>query len=258
VTRITGLLLLLCAAPAFADVYHLLDGDRITGKTVSKAGNQYRVQTAFGRLTIPRARIQRIVKDDGSEEVVNAPPVADKAKAPAPTPPPTRLVLIVTGASFWHAWAPAKDAPAPDATLRLDVSLDEEPVATYVDAQPDPDIPGAVVNAFSFDAGIAIDAPAGVTAQAPEARPGRISLKLDLPADRAGERRLRVAYQVNDGTKEAPAWRDVASSSIHATLEPDTPNFIRLRQDRGRMEFSGFGRRKMKNVETFRIEMGME
>lgn len=253
-----ALLLLLLATPALADVYYLLDGDRISGKTVSKAGNQYRVQTAYGRVTLPRAKIQRIVKDDGSEEVVNAPPVLEKAQAPSPTPPPTRLVLIVTGASFWHAWAPAKDAPAPDPTLRLDVSLDEESIATYVDGQVDPDIPGAIVNAFSFDTGIAIDAPPEVTAQAPEARPGRISLKIDLPAERAGERRVRVAYQLNDGPKEAPAWRDVASSSIHATLEPDTPNFVRLRQDRGRMEFSGFGRKKMKNVETFRIEMGME
>ncbi len=250
--------LLAAALPAAADVYHLLDGDRITGKTVSKAGNQYRVQTAHGRLTIPKAKIHKIVKDDGSEEVVNAPAAGDKSPAAAPTPPPTRLVLIVTGASFWHAWAPAKDAEAPDATLRLDVSLDEEPVATYLDAQIDPDIPGAIVNAFSFDTGIAIDAPPGVTAQAPEARPGRISLKLDLPAERAGERRLRVAYQVNDGSKQEPAWRDVAASSIHATLEPDAPNFVRLRQDRGRMEFSGFGRKKMKYVETFRIEMGME
>jgi hypothetical protein len=254
--RISVLLVLLAAAPASADVYQLLDGDRISGKTVSRAGNQYRVQTPYGRLTIPRAKVHKIVKDDGSEEVVNAPPAPEKPATPPPAP--TRLVLIVTGDSFWHAWAPAKDAPPPDSTLRLDVSLDEEPVATYVDAQPDPDIPGAVVNAFSFDTGIAIDAPAAVTAQAPEARPGRISLKLDLPADRAGERRLRVAYQVNDGSKESPAWRDVASSSIHATLEPDTPNFVRLRQDRGRMEFSGFGRKKMKNVETFRIEMGME
>ncbi len=250
--------LLLLALPAAADVYHLLDGDLISGKTVSKAGNQYRVQTPYGRITIPKAKIHKIVKDDGSEELVTAPRASDKVPAPAPTPPPTRLVLIVTGASFWHAWSPAKDAPPPDPTLRLDVTLDEELVATYVDTQTDPDIPGAIVNAFSFDAGIAIDAASSVTALAPEARPGRISLKLDLPPERAGERRLRVAYQVNDGTAAGPAWRDVASSSIHTTLEPDTPNFVRLRQDRGRMEFSGFGRKKMKNVESFRIEMGME
>jgi hypothetical protein len=250
--------LLLLALPAAADVYHLLDGDRISGKTVSKAGNQYRIQTAYGRITIPKARIQKIVKDDGSEEVVNEPPKPDKPVA-TPPPPPTRLVLIVTGASFWHAWSQAKDAPPVDPTLRMDVSVDEELVATYVDAQTDPDIPGSIVNAFSFEPGIAIDAPSEVTAQAPEARPGRISLKLDLPAERAGDRRLRVAYQINDGTAAAPSWRDIASASIHATLEPDAPNFVRLRQDRGKMEFSGFlGKKKMKNVETFRIEMGME
>jgi len=255
--RACAVALLLAAGPAAADVYHLLDGDRITGKTVSKAGNQYRIQTPYGRISIPKTKVQRILKDDGSEEVLSAPPPG-AAPTPSPTPPPTRLVLIVTGASFWQAWAPSKDAAAPDPTLRLDVSLDEEPVATYADTQTDPDIPGAIVNAFSFDTAIGIDAAPGVVAQAPEARPGRISLKLELPAERAGERRLRVAYQVNDGAPGAPAWRDVAFSSIHATLEPDAPNFVRLRQDRGRMEFSGFGRKKMKNVESFRIEMGME
>jgi hypothetical protein len=243
----------LVTLPAAADVYHLTDGDRITGKTISKAGNQYRVQTPFGRLTIPKAKVQRIVKDDGSEEVINAPAAVP---TPAPTPPPLRLVLIVTGASFWQAW-PAKEAPA-DPTLRLLVSLDEESVATYIDPQIDPDIPGAVVNAFSFEPGISIDAAEGVTAQAPEARPGRISLRIDAPSERAGERRIRVAYQINDATKEEPAWRDVSAASIHATLEPDTPNFVRLHQDRGRMEFSGLTKKRMKNVETFRIEMGLE
>ena len=243
----------LVALPAAADIYHLTDGDRITGKTVSKAGNQYRVQTAYGRLTIPKAKVVKIVKDDGSEELVNVPTDVPK---PAPTPPPLRLVLIVTGASFWQAW-PAKEAAA-DPTLRLQVSLDEETLATYVDAKTDPDIPGAVVNAFSFEPGISIDAIEGVTAHAPETRPGRISLRLDAPAERAGERRIRVAYQINEASKEGPAWRDVSAASIHANLEPDTTNFVRLRQDRGRMEFSGLTKKRMKNVETFRIEMGME
>lgn len=245
--------LALLALPAAADVYHLSDGDRITGKTVSKAGNQFRIQTPYGRLTIPKAKVHKIVKDDGTEELLNVP---IGIPTPAPTPPPLRLVLIVTGASFWQAW-PAKEAAA-DPTLRFQVSLDEEPLATYVDAQTDPDIPGAVVNAFSFEPGIAIDAPEAVTAHAPESRPGRISLKLEVPAERAGERRLRVAYQTNDAGKEQPAWRDVSAASIHVALESDTTNFVRLRQDRGRMEFSGLTRKRMKNVETFRIEMGLE
>src|SRR5262245_21017069 len=248
-----AILVALLALPATADVYQLLDGDRITGKTVSKAGNQYRVQTAYGRITIPRAKVAKITKDDGTEEIVNAPTALP---SPSPTPPPMRLVVIVTGASFWMAW-PAKEAPA-DPTLRLQVSVDEETLATFVDAHTDPDIPGAVVNAFSFDPGIAIDAAEGVIAQAPEARPGRISLKLEVPPERAGERRIRVAYQANDAGKEAPAWRDVASGQITATLEPDATNFVRMRQDRGRMEFSGFSKKRMKNLETFRIEMGME
>jgi hypothetical protein len=251
-------LFVLLARAAGADVYYLQDGDRISGKTLSQADGQYRVQTAYGRVTIPKGRITKIVHDDGSEELVQAPaPKPTPEPTPAPAPP-IHLVFVVTGASFWQAWSPAKDA-APDPTLRLAITADEETLVAYSDARTDPDIPGAIVNAFSFDVGnVQVAAAPEVQALAPETRPGRISLRVDLPARLAGERRLRVAYQVNDGSSEAPAWRDVSESAIHAQLKPDTTQVVRLHQDRGRMEFSGFGRKKMKNVESFRIEMGME
>lgn len=241
-----------------ADVYYLQDGDRISGRTLSQADGQYRVQTAYGRVAIPRGRITKIVHDDGSEEIVQA---AAPSATPEPTPAPApaiHLVFVVSGASFWQAWSPAKDA-RPDPTLRLAISADEETLVTYTDAQTDPDIPGAIVNAFSFDlAKLRVAAAETVEALPPDTRPGRISLRVDLPTRLAGERRLRAAYQVNDGTADAPAWRDVAESAIHAELRADATQVVRLHQDRGRMEFSGFGRKKMKSVESFRIEMGME
>lgn len=249
-------LLAALAASASADVYYLQDGDRISGKTLSQAAGQYRVQTPYGRVTIPKGKVEKIVHDDGREEVLQAQP---PLPTPEPPPPPAlHVVFVVTGASFWQAWAPSKDA-APDPTLRLAVSIDERSVATYTDAETDPDIPGAIVNAFSFDAEhVSVAAAAAHSALPPETRPGRISLRLELNPDLAGERSLRVAYQANDGTAAAPAWRDLASGAIHAELKAAATNVVRLHQDRGRMEFSGFGRKKMKNVETFRIEMGME
>lgn len=252
--------LVFVSGAARADVYYLQDGDRISGKTLSIADGQYRVQTAYGRVTIPRGRVTKVVHDDGSEEVVQAPAPPPVPEA-TPPPPAIHLVFVVSGASFWQAWSPAKDA-SPDPTLRLAISADEETLVTYTDAQTDPEIPGAVVNAFSFDVGkVQVAAAETVDAFPPDTRPGRISLRLDLPARFAGERRLRAAYQVNDGSADAPAWRDVAESAIHAELKLDATHVVRLHQDRGRMEFSGFGgfgRKKMKNVETFRIEMGME
>lgn len=247
---------LLAASTAAADTYHLEDGDRITGKTLSQAAGQYRVQTPYGRITIPKGKIRRIVRDDGSEEVLQALPAPTSTPEPTPPPPPpVPLVFVVTGSSFWHAWSPSKDA-ALDPTLRLEVSLDEETVATYSDTQADPDIPGALVNSFSFDAGhVTVGAGEAVSAAPPDARPGRITLRLELPARFAGEHRLRIAYQANDGTVAEPAWRDVVEGAIHAELKAAGGNVVRLHQDRGRMEFS---RKKMKNVETFRIQMGLE
>jgi hypothetical protein len=41
-------------------------------------------------------------------------------------------------------------------------------------------------------------------------------------------------------------------------VRPDATAVVQVRQARGRMEFSGFGRRRMKNVDTFRIELKPE
>src|SRR5262245_66649350 len=65
--------LVLGAGPSPADVFVLTNGDRVTGKRIRTAKRSFTVQTDFGRLTIPRTRVERIVKDDGTEEVINAP-----------------------------------------------------------------------------------------------------------------------------------------------------------------------------------------
>jgi len=240
---------LLGAALAHADVYVLTDGDRITGKTVAKTGKAFGVQTAYGRLTIPAAKVARIVHDDGKEEVVTAVPTPE----PTPTPaPPVQLILVITGKTFWYAW----DKPPADTRLRFEVRLDEETAASYIDAKLDPDqLPGATVNAFGFGPDEAVGTgAAGVTLAPAEARPGRIVLKIELPLERAGERKLRLAYQANDATAEEPAWHDLAEGGISLTLKPDAPTFVQIRQDRGRMEYSGFPKKRMRNVETFRLE----
>ena len=144
-----------------------------------------------------------------------------------------------------------------DPTLRLELRLDEDPVATYVDARTDPqDLPGAkAINTFSFEPDVVTMVPGpGAALTSPETRPGRIVLKVDLPAEMAGRHRLRAAYQVNDGTAMEPAWRDVAATTVDVELQDGTAAFLQVRQDAGRMEFSGFTHRRMKNVETFRLE----
>lgn len=245
---LTAILALGMWSPARADTYVLAGGDRISGKTLLKATKTFRVQTPYGRLVIPRTKVERIIHDDGSEEVLNAPE--------APPPPPLRLVLVITGKSFWYAWDPPKGSTL-DPTLRLELRLDEESVATYIDAKTDPqDLPGArAINTFSFEPDdVAMAAASGASISSPETRPGRIVLKVDLPAELAGRHRLRIAYQVNDKTAEEPAWRDVVATTSDAELAESAPAFLQVRQDAGRMTFSGFTRRSMKNVESFRLE----
>ncbi len=236
-----------------AEVYYMTDGDRVSGKTLSQNGGFYKVDTPYGRVSIPKGRVARIVHDDGREELLNGGAVVPRAQAPAGGP--VHLVIVFTGATFWQAWND-KDGIPVDPSLRLQVTLDEDPLVSYVDPKIDPDIPGATVNSFSFPDAVVMarSAPGGVGAEAPEVRPGRITLKMDLPLEAAGEHSFRLSYQTNDATAASPAWRDLVGTGIHVTFKADAPNVVEIHQDRGAMEFSGLFHKKMKNVESFRIE----
>jgi hypothetical protein len=243
--------LVLAAAWASADVYYMTDGDRVTGKTLSQASGFYKVDTPYGRVAIPKGRVAKIVHDDGREEVLGVPAAPPPVERAAPG---VRLVLTISGRSFWQAWNPKDGVPA-DPSLRLQVSLDEETVASYIDGKTDPEIPGAVVNSFSFaPEDVTLVAGEGVSLETPDTRPGHITLKIGLPAGTAGERRLRFTYQANEASAESPAWRDLVDTLIYVDLKPETPTIVEIRQDQGRMDFSGLAHKKMKNVETFRIE----
>jgi hypothetical protein len=245
----------LLAGTAAADVFVMVNGDRVTGRQVAAGKRNLLVQTAYGRLSIPREKVERIIRDDGKVEVVNA---TDEAAAAMPLPEKTRLILVVLGRSFWYAWDP-KEAPQQDSTLRLEVRLDESVVATYVDAHPDDDIPKALVNTFSFSPEeIGREPGRGVLLPPPEARPGRIVLKIDVPDAMAGGRQLRLAYQINTGSASSPSWKDVAVATASCTLNADSPTFLQVKQDPGRMEFSGMMRRRMKLTETFRLDVAAE
>lgn len=238
-------LAVVAAPPLRAEVVILVNGDRVTGKVVGKITRRVRVQTPYGVLVIPADKVERIRRDDGHEEVLNAPPAPPPL--PPPPPPPVSLAVVVTGATFWQAWDP-RAAPE-DPSLRLEVRVDGRPVAAYTDANLDPDdLPRAVVNSFVFaPERLLVSAAAGVEAPPPVRAAGEIRLPLVLPPDLAGRRRLVLAYQVNDGPSAAPSWRDAVIAEGEVILEPGETR-VRLRQDRGTMEYT---RRRMRNVETF-------
>ena len=91
-----------------ADVVVFVNGDQITGRVVGRITRRVRLQTPYGVLVIPADKIERIRRDDGSEEVLN---VAPPAPPPAPASAPRGPLLVVSGHSFWQAWDP-KSAPA--------------------------------------------------------------------------------------------------------------------------------------------------
>jgi hypothetical protein len=254
-----ALLVALAAAPALvrAETVWLRNGDRLTGAITSETARVVRLKTPYGPLVIPKSKIERLLRVDGKEEVLHPAEPAASPSPIVPVVPKARLVVAVTGKTFWMAWD-RRDAP-PDPTVRLELRLDEEPLAAWTDSHLDPEeMPGAVVNAFSFAPAEVAAAAAPLVQIAPaEAQPGRVVLRLEVPAA-AEERKLRVAYQVNQGTAEAPAWHDVATASAPVTLRADASTVVQLRQDRGRMEFAGFPRRRMRNVETFHIDLAAE
>jgi hypothetical protein len=253
--------LALGAGLSLAEVYVLTNGDRVTGKRVARTKRNFTVQTEFGRLVIPRARVERIVKDDGTVEEINAPgtaPDMPSANAAAPQAlPRARVVLIVVGKSFWLAWNP-KVNPGVDPTIRLEVQLDGEPIASYADTKTDPkDLPGATVNTFSFLEGdFEMEGAAGAVLGPPEVRPGRASLRIDVPfpSDAPPARKLRVSYQFNAGTADEPEWKDAIAAETTMTLLRGQPSFVLLRQDPGKMEYSGM-KPRMRKIETFRLDL---
>src|SRR5438094_8079361 len=91
-----AVLALMPLAYARAEIHVLLTGDRISGKPVGKGKSAATVETQFGRLVLPRSRIQRSVKPDGTEEVATAPlTVAMATLAPAPPRPAARPRLRI-------------------------------------------------------------------------------------------------------------------------------------------------------------------
>jgi hypothetical protein len=206
---------------------------------------------------VPRAKIAHIVREDGHDEIVNG---ALELPTPPSAAPPFRLSLAITGKSFWYAWDP-KEAAGMDPTLRLQVRLDEETIATFVDrGANDKEIKGALVNTFAFvPKEITMVAGNGTTLQPPETRPGRIVLnmtrKVDASSPPPSSRRLHLAYQVNEGSADKPAWRDVAEASAQVQPKAESPLLMELHQEAGDMQFS---KRHMKNIETFQMSLRPE
>ena len=242
----------LCAATSVtADSVHLKNGDHVSGKVTSSGPQAYRVQTAYGRLLIPKDKIELIVYDDGREEVPSDP----SRTMPAAKGPISRLDIVIRGDSFWRAWDP-REAPV-DPALRLLISVDGAAVAAYTDRLLDSDIVGAVVNTFAFNPSATSRTLWNDTrAHAPEAAPGRVTLRLELTPPVFGHRRLSLKYQANSGPATDPIWNDLVEAELEFEATEAGPSAVNADQSRGTMTFGGLLRKKkMHNAETFTVKL---
>lgn len=257
-TALTALALAGTAAVA-DDLVVLVNGDRISGRVTGAVTRRVRLQTPYGVLLIPAEKVDRIRRADGTEELLRAAPAA--LPTPLPLPRTAELVLLLSGASFWQAWDP-KAAPE-DPSLRLELRLDERTLATYTDVNLDPeDLPKAIVNSFVFSPErLFVSGGEGITVAPPRLADPEIRLEIQVPEALAGERRLRLAYQVNEAGSAMPRWRDVVVAGAPLRLLARGSVHVRVVQDRGSMEYSrrqlrGIG--QMRGVETFRVTIDVE
>jgi hypothetical protein len=250
--RIVFVLLVAMARPAAADdIYSLAGGDRITGRTLLETKKAFRVRTAYGVLTIPRDNVLTRQREGGTVESVSGGPPPLPSPSASPARPPARIEVTIRGSAFWLAWEP-RMVPA-DPRLRLHLALDDQTLADYVDGTLDPDLPGAVVNTFSLvGSELLVQPAAGVKASRPALAGTEARLVLELPADvTPGDHRLRIAYQADGGSADAPAWQDRVSTGVSLDLAPGRTASVAVRQDRGSMEYA---KKRMKAVETFVLD----
>ena len=86
---------------------------------------------------------------------------------------------------------------------------------------------------------------------------GRATLRMDVPqaADAPARRTVRLTYQFNAGSADEPTWRDLVSADTAVEMSRAAPAGVTVKQDTGRMAFSGFPRKRMRNIETVHMEL---
>ena len=96
----------------------------------------------------------------------------------------------------------------------------------------------------------------GYTCEVKEAEDGRVALTLVLPeTQRGGQLLVRMLYQINEGSRSIPRWIDVVSRSFSVQVEPGKDSYVVLEQDASGLDYTGFFRKSMKNIETFRLNV---
>lgn len=256
---------MLIATLAAGEIVYLTNGDVVHGTLVAANNNEVTLKTPFGQLVIPKKEIARI--DYQSPESKDEPGVAKQTGAatptpPAPAPPPPRsarasISLEIGGRSFWYAFESTADSPA-DTGIRFRLYVGDARACTFVDQKPDTVDGPTLYNSFTFSTTDAqlLETLEGYECSIEKATDGVVRLKVGLPPEVSNGRQvLRMLYEVNEGDRSLPRWTDVVSRSFSIDVAPGREAFAVLEQNADALEYTGFFKKRMKNLELFRLDV---
>jgi hypothetical protein len=255
-----------------AEIVYLTNGDVVHGTLVAANNDEVTLKTAFGQLLIPKKEIARIdyqttesKPEPGAKDPEKKPEKnKEKAAAPPPPPPPPRppggrgsISLEIGGRSFWYAFDSPAEAPA-DTSIRFRLYVGDARACTFVDEKPDTVDGPTFYNSFTFsptDARL-LETLEGYECSVEKAEDGVVQLKVGLPPEAStGRQVLRMLYEVNEGDRSAPRWMEVVSRSFSIDVAPGREAVALLEQNADALEYTGFFKKKMKNLELFRLDV---
>jgi hypothetical protein len=145
-----------------------------------------------------------------------------------------------------------------DPAIRLHFSVGENRVCTFADEKPDTVDGTALYNSFTFsptDSRL-VEALQGYECRVEKSEDGKVVVRLVLPPTTSREvQSIRMLYEVNEGTGKTPNWTAAVERSFSIEVSPGRVAHAVLEQKADALEFSGFFKKKMKNVEKFEMSL---
>lgn len=267
-TLTVAVALWLASSTVTAEIVFLKNGDVLHGSLVGVDARRVTLKTPYGKLTIPKEDILRIDYEGGEKPEDKAverstpeePKTAKSGRKPDLLPDKGSRPVVsldIRGRSFWYAFESPPDNPV-DLSIRLQLYLGEIEAAVLLDSKPDTVDNNSFYNSFTFsptDSQITRTSE-GFDCRVQEAEDGRVVLRLALPeTHRSGQHLVRMIYQINEGSRSLPRWVDVTSRSFSIQVEASKESYVVVEQNAAGLEYSGFFRRAMKNVESFQVSV---
>ncbi len=254
----------LAGPSAAAEVVYLNNGDAIHGTLVAANNTQVTLKTSYGELVIPKKDIARIDYEESGSPSASGKPGGTSPLSVPPDPPAPRetseratITLHIQGRSFWYAF----DSPpelSVDPSLRLRLYVGSDRACTFVDDKPDTVDGVTLYNSFTFtptDSRL-LESVEGYDCEVEKAQDGAVVLRVTLPPTASsGMQSIRMLYDVNEGDKSLPRWLDAVARAFSIEVAPGREAVAVLEQNADALEYTGFFKKKMKNVELFQMSL---